>query len=96
MTTPWIHPALGALMFAGIAGSAHAAWGHSDYAHIQAYRHLEVFAVPRTAAAGVANPGILLNEPVTIRAFDEDSAEIRKQQTRKAGPSDRAAGQARS
>ncbi|MFP5505574.1 MAG: hypothetical protein ACLGH6_05205 [Gammaproteobacteria bacterium] len=95
MTTRWIHPALGALVFAGIAGSAHAAWGHSDYAHIQAYQHLEAFAAPRTAATGRTSSGMLLNEPVTIRAFDEDFAEINKQ-TRKARRSDRAAGPARS
>ncbi|MEW5967156.1 MAG: hypothetical protein AB1720_09230 [Pseudomonadota bacterium] len=91
MTTRWIHPALGALAFAGIAGSAHAAWGHSDYAHVQAYRHLETLAAP-----GPANPGVLLNDPVTIRAFDEDFAEISKHPTRKTRRSGRAADPARS
>lgn len=96
MTTPWIHPALGALALAGIAGSAHAAWGHSDYAHVQAYQQLEAIAAPHKAASSQAIPGIFQHDPVTIRAFDEDFAEIRKSQTRKAKRSDRAAGPARS
>ena len=95
MTTRWIPPALGALVLAGFAGGAHAAWGHSDYAHVQAYRHLEALPAPRPAGVILADPGLFKHEPVTIRAFDEDFAERAKPQTRKARRSDRAAEPAR-
>lgn len=96
MTTRWIHRALGALALAGIAGGAHAAWGHSDYAHVQAYRHLEASAIPRTEDAGVAKSGAFVHDPATIRAFDEDLSERSKPRTRKAKHSGQAPGPARS
>lgn len=95
MTTRWIHPALGALALIGLAGSAHAAWGHSDYAHAQAYRQLASFAAPREDT-NLENSAFSPHNPVMIRAFDEDLIERSQFTTRKAKRPDRAASPARS
>lgn len=91
MPISWIHPALGALALSSLAGGAHAAWGHSDYTHMQAYRHSEAFAVPHTEDVNSTHPVFSSHDPVTIRAFDEDFAEQSDRRTRKARHSDRVA-----
>ncbi|MFN3751181.1 MAG: hypothetical protein ACK4SR_07385 [Thiobacillus sp.] len=69
MTPRWIPTALAAWALAFAAGTVHAAWGHSDCAHVRAYRHLEVLASPG-AAAPVAS-GALADDAPAIRALDD-------------------------
>lgn len=85
----WIRPALGALALASLASGAHAAWGHSDYTHMQAYRHSEAFAAPHTEDANAAHAVFSTHDPVTIRAFEADFAEQSDPSMRKARHSDR-------
>ncbi|MEW6413785.1 MAG: hypothetical protein AB1482_00845 [Pseudomonadota bacterium] len=71
MTPRWIPTALGAWALAFAAGNAHAAWGHSDCAHVRAYRHLDVFAGPGTDAAASVQSGALSGDAPAIRALDD-------------------------
>lgn len=71
MTTRWTLPALGTLALAALSGNAHAAWGHSDYAHVEAYRQLETVTMPRPATNGRAQGIPFKEDPATIRAFDD-------------------------
>lgn len=69
MNTHGIAHTLAALALAGLAGSAHAAWGHSDYLHVEAYQHQRTLIVSGSAAAhpkSATSP----HEYDMIRAFE--------------------------
>lgn len=84
MTPRWIPAALGIGALAFAAGNAYAAWGHSDCAHVRAYRHLEVFAGRGTDAAAPATSRALADDAPAIRALDDAIAAPAEPRSRKA------------
>ena len=75
-----ISPALALLALAGLTGTAHAAWGHSDYTHVEAYQqqHTPDAWTSHRKAVG------LQHDYGMIRAFERDFGEEARSRARKA------------
>lgn len=65
-----------AALFSGLAaltGGAHAAWGHSDHAHVEAYRHLQAAVTDEGRAGAAIDPTPtrrVVHKEGMIRALD--------------------------
>lgn len=90
MNTQRFAHALAALALTGLAGTVHAAWGHGDYLHVEAYQHQRALS-PTGPGGAHGKSATFLNEYDMIRAFAPDLGEEAGTSARKAQRSDEAA-----